>query len=124
MRLQDRFKYDPDQEGLEGRFEPIGNGSFLINLNCIWVIDQTLITGNTYFLFALDEEKETRGTAVDLIDCFYHHNMVYLLVKDVFTQEIKLLNHTVEIDFTICKWQLVDSYTLDKKIEEESLRMK
>ncbi len=31
---------------------------------------------------------------------------------------------TVEIDFTICKWQLVDSYTLDKKIEEESLRMK
>jgi hypothetical protein len=124
MRLQDRFKYDPDQEGLEGRFEPIGNDSFIINLSCIWVKNQILIPGNTYFLFALDEEKETRGTAVDFIDCFYYHHMVYLLVKDVFTQEIKLLNHTVEIDFTICKWQLVDGYTLDKKIEEESLRMK
>ena len=117
MKLQDLFPYDRTQLDLEGKFEPIGSDTYLISSRCVWVHNQILVLGNTYFLFAFDEVKNSTGTAVDLLDCFYYHDMVYLLVEDVFTHEILLLNHTLDNDFTLCSWRLVDSYSVEKMIE-------
>lgn len=117
MRLQDLFPYDRTKLGFSGKFEPIGNDTFLINSTCVWVRNQILITGNTYFLFAFDEVFNSTGTAVDLIDCFSYLDTVYLLVEDVFSHEIRLLNHTLGNGITVCPWRLVDSYSVDKMIE-------
>lgn len=117
MKLQDMFPYDRSQFEYDNKFSPIGSDTFLINSNCVWIRKSILVVGNTYFLFTFDEEKNTTGTAVDIVDCFYHHDMFYLLVEDVFTNEVRLLNHTLDNGLTMCSWRLVDGYTIDKMIE-------
>ena len=119
MKLQDLFPYDRTLLSLEGLYEPIGDDGFLIDSNCIWVRDQMVNKGDTYFLFSFDEQKNTTGTAVYLVDCFYHMDMFYLLVEDVFNHEVRLLNHTLDNGLTFCKWRLVDSYSVEKMMEEK-----
>ena len=75
MKIQSRFPYDSTLLGLEGKFQPLGDDGFLINSNCIIVKDHIVITGQTYFLFERSESKKTKGTAVKLVDCFYHHHL-------------------------------------------------
>lgn len=119
MKLQDMFPNDRSQFEYDNKFSPIGSDTFFIDSNCVWIRKNILVIGNTYFFFTFDEEKNTTGTAVDIIDCFYHHDMFYLLVEDVFTNEVRLLNHTLDNGLTMCSWRLVDGYTIDKMIEEK-----
>jgi hypothetical protein len=124
MKLQDRFTYDPTLLGLEGLYEPLGPDSFLIDSKNIMVADQIVTTGDTYFLIERDELKKVGATFVKLLDCFYYLDMVYLLVVETDSGVVRLLNHTLENGLAICKWKLVDTFSvemmLDKKYGRDS----
>ena len=60
------------------------------------VADQIITTGDTYFLIEKDTNKNLSATFVKLLDCFYYQDMVYLFLIDTVSNEVKLLNHTLE----------------------------
>ena len=119
MKLQDRFKYDPTLVGLEGKYEAVGDDGFLIVSKCIMVADQIITTGQTYFLVERDEQKNPSATFVKLVDCFYFQDMVYLLVVDAVSGVVRLLNHTLENGLTICKWKLVDTFSVEQMLDKK-----
>ena len=119
MRLQDRFNYDPTLLGLDGLYEPLSPDSFLVDSKCIMVADQIITTGDTYFLVERDENKKVDVTFVKLLDCFYYLDMVYLLVVDTVSGVVRLLNHTLENGLTICKWKLVDTFSVEMMMDKK-----
>ncbi len=123
MKLQDIFPYDGSLLSLEGKYQPLGDDGFLINSNCIWVKGHVVITGQTYFLFERIESKKTKGTAVKLIDCFYHHDMIYILVADLFSGQVMLKNHTLDNGQTTCKWKLVDTNSVETMLDAKEKQM-
>ena len=119
MRLQDRFKYDPTLLGLEGLYEPLIPDSFLIDSKCILVADQILTTGDTYFLIERDWSMKLGATFVKFLDAFYYLDMVYLLVVDIVSGVVRLLNHTLDNGLTICKWKLVDTFSIEMMMDKK-----
>ena len=69
--------------------------------------------GSTYFFFEHDDKKNVSATAVKLIDCFYYLDMIYILIVDVFSGQVRLLNHTLDNGLTLCKWKLVDTNSVE-----------
>ena len=118
MRLQNRFQYDATLLGLEGKYEPIGNDSFLISSECVKVKQNVVTTGNTYFFVESDENQAVSATAVKLLDCFYFNGRVYLMLIDVFKGEVMLRNHKLDSGQK-CSWRLADThfmnYLMDSK---------
>lgn len=112
IRLQDRFPYDPTLLALDGKFEPVGDFSFLINFNCVMVKNHIVKIGSSYFFFD-NENKSVRGTAVKLVDVFYYLGRVYLLINDVFSGEVWLKSLPVENDLKTCPWKLVDTNSIE-----------
>jgi hypothetical protein len=119
MRLQDRFKYDPDLEGLEGIYESFGTDSFLIDSECVLVADQIITTGDTFFLIERDWSKKLGVTFVKLLDCFYYVDKFYLLVVDTVSDEVKLLNHTLLNGITTCTWKIVDTFSIEMMMDKK-----
>jgi len=121
MKLQDRFPYDDTLLALEGKYQPIDNDSFLINSNCVWVQENIVKTGSTYFFFE-DNENSVRGTAVKLVDAFYYLERVYLLIIDVFSGEVWLKSLPLEKEHTNCSWKLVDTNSVETMMDAKEKR--
>ncbi len=112
MRLQDFFPYDTIILGLLQVYHGIGMDSFFINQPCIMAQDNIITTGETYFLFSYDRNQLTSSSIVKLIDSFYYNDHVYLLLNDLLSDEVLLLNHALNKGHTRCKWKLFDVNTL------------
>jgi len=112
MRLQYLFPYDTVILGLLQVYHGIGMDSFFINQPCIMVKDRIVTTGETYFLFSYDGNQLSTSSIVKLIDTFYYNNQVYLLLTDLLTEEIMLLNHPLNNDEKRCQWKIFDVDTL------------
>jgi len=112
MRLQDFFPYDTVILGLLQVYHGIGLDSFFINQSCIMVKDRIVTTGLTYFLFSYDGNQLSTSSIVKLIDTFYYNNQVYLLLADLLTDEVLLLNHRLNNVQSRCQWKLIDVDTL------------
>jgi len=112
MRLQDIFPYDTIILGLLQVYHGIGMDSFFINQPCIMAQDHTVTTGETYFLFSYDGNQLSTSSIVKLIDSFYYNNQVYLLLNDLLSGEVLLLNHGLNNVQPRCKWKLFDVNTL------------
>ena len=113
MKLQDRFPYDDTLLGLDGKYQPIGNDGFLINSNCVMVEQHIVSTGSTYFFFEYDDQKNVSGTAVKLIDAFFHFDYIYLLIIDLFNGQVQLVNTILDDRLSTCKWKLVDTNSVE-----------
>jgi len=112
MRLQDLFPYDSIILGLLQVYHGVGLDSFFINQPCIMVKDRIVTTGETYFLFTYDRERLVTARMVKLVDTFYYIDHVYLLLNDLLTDEVLLLNHALNKEQPTCKWKLIDVDTL------------
>ncbi len=112
MRLQDIFPYDSIILGLLQVYHGVGLDSFFINQPCIMAQDHIVTTGDTYFLFSYDGNQLSTSSIVKLIDSFYYNNQVYLLLNDLLSDEILLLNHELNNVQPRCQWKLFDVDTL------------
>ena len=113
MRLQDILPYDAVRLGLLQVYHGVGlNSSFFINQPCITFKDHIVTTGETYFLFSYDGYQLTTSSIVKLIDTFYYKDQVYLLLNDLLSGEVLLLNHGLNNVQPRCQWKLFDVNTL------------
>ena len=112
MRLQDILPYDTIVLGLLQVYHGVGMNSFFINQPCIMVKDRIVTTGETYFLFSYDGNQVSTSSIVKLIDTFYYDDHVYLLLNDLLSGKVLLLNQALNKEQTRCKWKLFDVNTL------------
>lgn len=112
MRLQDIFPYDSIILGLLQVYHGVGLDSFFINQPCIMAQDHIVTTGDTYFLFSYDGNQLSTSSIVKLIDSFYYNNQVYLLLNDLLSGEVLLLNQPLNKGENKCQWKLFDVSTL------------
>ena len=117
MKLQDRFPIDDTLLALDGKYQPIGDDGFLINSKCIMVKQHIVSTGSTYFFFEHDDKKNVRGTAVKLIDAFFHFDYIYLLIIDLFNGQVQLVNTILDNRLSTCKWKLVDTNSVETMMD-------
>ena len=112
MRLQDLFPYDAVILGLLQVYHGVGLDSFFINQPCIMIKDRIVTTGVTYFLFSYDDNQLVTSSIVKLIDTFYYNDHIYLLLTDLLSDKVLLLNHGLNNVQPRCQWKLFDVDTL------------
>ena len=86
------------------------------------VKDHVVRTGSTYFFFEDNENKAVRGTAVKLIDAFFHFDYIYLMIIDLFNGQVQLVNTILDDRLSTCKWKLVDTNSIETMMDAKEKR--
>ena len=117
MNMQDLFPYDSTIFGLNGIYNTIGDNKFYINSPCILATKKIVTKGEGYILFTKDTNEGLKITEVILIDAYYHLGLMHVIVQDIKTKKIFMVEHKITEDQ--CKWNLIDAnYFLDKMNEK------
>ena len=80
-------------------------------ISCAWRKTILLPLG-ILILFSYDGNQLSTSSIVKLIDTFYYNNQVYLLLADLLSDKVLLLNHGLNNVQPRCKWKLFDVASL------------
>jgi hypothetical protein len=118
MKLQDIFPHNSTLNGLESIFHAVGNDSFYFDAEGIRSNEKIITTGKTLILLTVSPERSIMESTVRLVDVFYFKHRVYLMLIDLETEKILLINQYLDTDDTFCNWRLLDIDYLKQRVEE------
>ena len=118
MTLQDRFKYDETIVGLYDIFHPVGQDRFYLNVEGVRAIETTIKRNNTFILLSLSPERSIMESTVKLLDVFCYKSHVYLLLLDMESEKVLLINQYLDTDDGYCHWRLLGLDYLKQRLEE------
>ncbi len=118
MKLQDYFKYDETILGLYDIFHPVGQDSFYLNVEGIRSEEKIITTGKTFLLLSVTPERSIKESTVRLLDIFCYKSHVYLLLLDMESEKVLLINQYLDTDDNFCNWRLLDIDYLKQRLEE------
>lgn len=105
MKAQDNYPYDSAIVGLNNVYHTIGDDSFYINSDCILVSNKILSIAKEYFIFNYTTVPGNKMSDVLLVDCYYHEEVIHLIVEDVRSHKVFTISHCLDCPAT---WILVD----------------
>ena len=118
MKLQDRFPYDETQLELYDIFHPVGQDRFYVNLEGVRAIEKTIKKNKTFILLSLSPARSIVESTVKLLDVFWHKSHVYLLLLDMESEKVLLINQYLDTDDGYCHWRLLGLDYLKHRVEE------
>jgi hypothetical protein len=108
MRLQNLHKYDSAIVGLSNLYRVDYNGDFFINAPFIIAPNKTISTGNTFVLIYSPNSKNKKVHLVGLLDAYYDDGVIFLIVRNILSQETFSINQYIKCPQNPCKWVLID----------------
>jgi len=118
MKLQDLFQNYSTILGLDSIFHAVGNDSYYLGIEGIRSNGKILTTGKTFILLSLSPERSIMESTVKLLDVFYHKDCIYLLLIDMETENVILINQYLDTDDGYCNWRLMGLDYLKQRAEE------
>lgn len=118
MKLQDRFKDDETIVGLYDIFHPVGQDRFYLNVEGIRSEEKIITTGKTFLLLSVTPERSIKESTVRLLDVFLYKDCIYLLLIDMESEKVLLINQYLDTDDGYCHWRLLGLDYLKQRLEE------
>ncbi len=118
MKLQSLFPHNLSNDGLQEIYRQVGSDSFYFDVEGIRSIDNTITTGKTFLLLTVSANRTIKETYVRLLDTFNYKDHVYLLLLDMETEKVLLINHFLNTDDGQCNWRLIDIDYLKQRVKE------
>jgi len=118
MKFQDHFNNDKVLLGLYDIFHPVGQDRFFLNVEGVRAIDKTIKKNGTFILLSLSPSRSIMESTVKLLDVFYFKSHVYMLLLDMESEKVMLINQYLDTDDIFCNWRLLDIDYLKQRLEE------
>lgn len=108
MKLQDLHPYDSFIVGINKIYFIDYQGNFHINAPFILAPNKTISTGNTFVLIYSPNGKNKKVHLVGLLDAYYDDGVIFLIVRDIASQETFTIDQQMKCPQNPCKWILID----------------
>lgn len=108
MKHQDQYQYDPTFTAPKVIFKQVGNNTFFVNSSCILATRKVITTGKEYLLADYSSGNNVKITNVLLADCYYKRGILHLILRDIRSQIVSTLDHSIEYPENECMWLIVD----------------
>ena len=108
MKLQSLFPHNPSNDGLKEIYRQVGSDSFYFDAEGIRSNDKIITTGKTFLLLTVSSDRTIIESFVKLLDAFHNKQHVYLLLLDMETEKILLINQLLDAVDGHCNWRLID----------------
>ncbi len=118
MRLQDLFPHSSTNYGLEEIYHQVGSDSFYFDAEGIRSKDKIITTGKTFILLSVSPDRTIIESFVSLLDAFNYKDNVYLMLLDIETEKVVLINQFLNTEDGFCSWRLLDFDYLKWKAEK------
>jgi hypothetical protein len=118
MKLQDYFPNNSSIQSLDGFFHEVGQDSYYLDIEGVRAIEKTIKRNKTFILLSLSPERSIMESTVSLLDIFCYKSHVYLLLLDMESEKVLLINQYLDTDDTFCNWRLLDIDYLKQRVEE------
>ncbi len=120
MKLQDLFPHNSTIYGLEEIYHQVGPDSFYFDAEGIRSNNKIITTGKTFILLSVSPDRTIIESYVKLLDAFNYKDHVYLMLLDMETEKVLLINQFLDTDDGYCSWRLLDFVYLKRKAEKLS----
>jgi hypothetical protein len=121
MKLQDLHPYDSAIVGLNGIYFVDYKGDFHINAPFINP-NKLLSTGSTYVLICSPNNKNKKVYLVRLLDAYYDDGIIFLIVRDISSQDTFTIEQQIKCTRKHFKWVLIDFDYLVEELESEIIK--
>jgi hypothetical protein len=118
MKLQSLFPHNPTNDGLKEIYRQVGSDSFYFNAEGVRSNDKIITTGKTFLLLTVSTDRTIKEIFVNLRDVFSYKDYVYLLLLDMETQKVFLINQFLDADDGHCNWRLLGFDYLKQRAKE------
>ncbi len=108
MRLQNLHPYDSFIVGINNIYFVDYQGNFHINAPFIIAPNKTICTGSTYVLIYAHHTKKCIVHQVKLEDAYFDEGSIFLIVRDVLSQESFTIDQMIKCTEDHYKWILMD----------------
>ena len=108
MKLQDLHPYDSFIVGINNIYFIDYKGDFHINAPFILAPNKTISTGNTFVLIYSPNSKNKKVHLVGLLDAYYDDGVIFLIVRDILSQETFTIDQMIKCTEDHYKWVLID----------------
>jgi len=115
MKLQSLFPHNSVNYGLSKIYRQVGSDSFYFDVEGIRSIGKIITTGKTFLLLTVSTDRTITESFVKLLDAFQNKQHVFLLLLDMETEKVFLIDHFLDTDDGHCNWRLIDFEYLKKK---------
>ncbi len=124
MKLQDLpiHQYDSAVVGLNNIYRVDYKGDFFINAPFIIAPNKTISTGNTFVLIFSPNNKNRKVHLVGLLDAYYDDGVIFLIVRDIMSQETFSINQYIKCPQNPCKWILIDFDCIVEEINTDIIK--
>jgi hypothetical protein len=122
MKLQDLHPYDSAIVGLNNIYFIDYKGNFHINAPFILVPDKTISTGNTFVLIYSPNNKNKKVHLVGLLDAYYADGVIFLIIRDIASQETVTIGQQIECTGDRYRWILIDFDFLVEELNTEIIK--
>ena len=119
MKHQDTYPYDPTITAPKIVFQQVGNNTFFVNSSCILATRKVITTGKEYLLADYSLGNNVKITNVLLAECYYKRGILHLILRDIRSQIVSTLDHSIEYPENECTWLIVD---MDYFKDRENIR--
>ena len=107
MKLQDYFPFDLTIVGLNGIYHDTEDGYFL-NSSCVLSEFQIIKPNQIFILQSFEEGSNNDISIVQLLDVFYHEGFANLYIKDMASQDTKIIRHCISKGYDSRDWKLIE----------------
>ncbi len=117
MKLQSLFPHNSANVGLNEIYRQVGHDSFYFDAEGIRSTGKIITTGKTFLLLTVSASRTIKESFVKLLDSFNYKDHVYLLLLDMETEKVFLINQFLDAVDGHCIWRLIDLDYLKWKAE-------
>ena len=122
MRLQDRHPFDSFPVGINNIYYIDYRGDFHINAPFILAPNKTISTGNTFVLIYSPNNKNIKVHLAGLLDAYYDDGVIFLIVRDIASQETFTIDQQMKCSGDHFKWVLIDFDFLVEELNTEIIK--
>ena len=123
MKLQDQHPYDSFIVGINGIYFVDYKGDFHINAPFILAPNKTISTGNTFVLINSPNSKNRKVHLVGLQDAYYDDGVIFLIVRDIASQETFTIDQQMKCSGDHYKWILINFDLLVEELDRVIIKL-
>src|SRR5450759_4898015 len=122
MKAQTLHPFDSAIVGLDGIYFVDYRGDFHINAPFIIAPNKTISTGNTFVLIYSPNNKNRKVHLVGLLDAYYDDGVIFLIVRDIASQETFTIDQQMKCSGDNYKWILIDFDFIVEEINTDIIK--
>jgi len=119
MKTQDLYPFDPTFTAPYTIFKQVGNDKFFVNSGSIIAKQKVIVLHKEYILADYSSGTNVKITNVLLVDSYYKRGLLHLILRDIRSQRVFTIDHSIEYPENDCTWLLID---LDYFKERENIK--